>query len=146
MAMRRNVHIALIAANVAAFLASTPVLAQAPLKCPNGKTADGKCANGAVMRAMRQRAVVFTQGKLSYTGVPTLQGTGPYAGQALTREQQDVRYDVYGSNPNAAAAAKAAAAGGTTSGTFVRLPAGVNPASLHLAAPFTVVPGGIVVH
>jgi hypothetical protein len=135
-AMRRNVYIATLAAGVAALSASSPVLAQKPVTCQYGKTADGKCANGAVMMMMQQRATVFTQSKLSYTGLPLPQGTGAYAQQTRSINNQDIRYDVYGSNPNGAAA---------PSGTFIRLPAGVNPASLHLAAPFTVSPGGITI-
>ena len=134
--MRQKNQSALLAATAAVFLASTPVLAQKPLICPYGKTADGKCANGAVMMMMQQRATVFTQSKLSYTGLPLLQGTGVYAQQTRSINNQDIRYDVYGPNPNGAAAPP---------GTFIRLPAGVNPASLHLAAPYTVSPGGITI-
>jgi hypothetical protein len=136
--MRHAAPIAVLAANLAVFLALPPVSAQtqAPVTCPYGKTADQQCVNGAVSSMMTTRATVFTQSKLSYTGLPLPQGTDSYAQQTQSIDGQDVRYDVYGPNPNGAAAAP---------GTFIRLPAGVNPATLHLVAPFTVVPGGIII-
>ncbi|SEO24192.1 tail fiber domain-containing protein [Bradyrhizobium sp. OK095] len=50
--------------------------AQAQRRCPEGRTAGGACVNGGLARSMRQRAIIFTQPKLSSTGAPASQSRG----------------------------------------------------------------------
>lgn len=82
---------------VAAIVVSTLVAGQAfaQTKCPEGQTASGACANSSLAKSMRQRAVVFTQPKLSFTGGPATQSSGELqdtrAGRLLERP-----YNQYG--------------------------------------------------
>jgi hypothetical protein len=44
--------------------------ADAQTRCPEGRTAAGACVEASRAAALRQRVVVFTQSKLSYTALP----------------------------------------------------------------------------
>jgi hypothetical protein len=107
-----------------------PVSAQAAKKCPEGKTANGNCVRPLLAQSMRQRSLVFSQPKLSYTGFPTVGAAPPGTYDANRDHQQNLRYEQRA--PTAA-----------SSGEFIPLPPGVNPATLHLGQPYTVVPGGV---
>ena len=46
--------------------------ANAQVKCPEGKTANGDCVNAALAAALRQTAIIFSQPKISQTAFPVL--------------------------------------------------------------------------
>lgn len=47
-------------------------VADAQVRCPEGKTASGECVNAGLAEAMRQAANIFAQPKISYTAYPVL--------------------------------------------------------------------------
>lgn len=111
---------------VAAFVVSALVAGQAlaQTKCPEGQTASGECANSSLATSMRQRAVVFTQPKLSFTGGPAAQSSADHqdtrAGRLLERP-----YNQYGPPPSSPTMATAPGPGtgpvtgpGTGPGTY----------------------------
>lgn len=67
--MTRTVRLALLAVSL---LALAPIAANAQDKCPEGKTASGKCVNAGFAQSMRQAALIFAQPKISYTSFPVL--------------------------------------------------------------------------
>jgi hypothetical protein len=75
---------------------STQALAQTA--CPEGKTAGGACVNGGLANAMRNRALIFTQPKLSYTGAPVSQSRGESQDTGTPRLVER-SYDKYGPPP-----------------------------------------------
>lgn len=72
--------------------------AQAQARCPEGRTAGGKCVNGGLARSMRQRAIIFTQPKLSYTGASASQSRGESQDTGTPRSIER-SYDKYGPPP-----------------------------------------------
>ncbi|MHC2401497.1 hypothetical protein ACVMGC_006041 [Bradyrhizobium barranii subsp. barranii] len=72
--------------------------AQAQTRCPEGRTAGGECVNGGLARSMRQRAIIFTQPKLSYTGAPVSQSRGESQDTGTPRSIER-SYDKYGPPP-----------------------------------------------
>jgi hypothetical protein len=138
--MRRSLVALLLSLGVATLSFAAPAAAQSPgvknEKCPEGRTAAGKCANRMLSSAMRQITIVMTQPKLSYTGMAIRQDTGNYSGSGNSDSdrRQELKYETAGAVPPS-----------PPPGTFVRLPPSVNPATLQIAAPFTVVTGGILI-
>jgi hypothetical protein len=108
--------------------------AQSPPPCPQGRTMAGTCASPVVLQSMQQRAVVFTQSKISYLGLPLDAPSNSYADAA--RDRQSLKYGIDQRVPTTTSPAPAP-------GTFIRLPSNVSPASLQISAPYTIVPGGI---
>jgi hypothetical protein len=106
----------------------------ADVRCPEGKTASGTCANPLVLQDMRQRGVILSQAKISYLGFPLVFPSNSY-GDA-SRDRQSLNYGIDAPPPSIPSTTPAP-------GTFIRLPSNVNPASLNIAAPYSVVPGGI---
>lgn len=47
-------------------------VADAQVKCPEGRTASGECVNAGLAEAMRQIGIIFSQPKLSQTAYPVL--------------------------------------------------------------------------
>jgi hypothetical protein len=47
-------------------------VANAQVKCPEGKTLQGECVNMALATSMRQSAIIFSQPKISQTAFPIL--------------------------------------------------------------------------
>ncbi|MDA9401106.1 tail fiber domain-containing protein [Bradyrhizobium sp. CCBAU 45389] len=85
---------------VTAFVAGLSIFdqAQAQARCPEGRTSGGGCVNGGLARSMRQRAIIFSQPKLSYTGAPVSQSRGD--GQDTNTPRSIERsYDKYGPPP-----------------------------------------------
>lgn len=109
------------------FVAGAPALAQQDsVKCSDGKLTETKCANPRLSKSLRQSTVIRTQPKLSYTG--------PLANEDVeTGSDRGLYYE--NNNPVQ-----------QVTGTFIRIPPSVNPASLNLTRPYTVVPGGIRIH
>lgn len=80
---------------VFSFASAIPAFA-APV-CSEGKTLQGKCVKPALAGAMRQRAVVTTQRKLSYTGAPVVRTRNPQYESNRDGMQQQLRLE--GSGP-----------------------------------------------
>ena len=61
-------------AGLAAVLACSllPSAALSQRACPEGRTASGECVNPQLAASMRQRAIIYSQPKLSYTHYPVL--------------------------------------------------------------------------
>jgi hypothetical protein len=72
---------------------SAPALGQT--KCPDGMTAGGKCVEGSLAAAMRERVRVFTQPRLSYTG-PAVGPDTAHRYDALRDWGQALRREIYG--------------------------------------------------
>ena len=86
----------LVAALIGDILASGAVLAQA--NCPEGGNASGACVNGGLAGSLRQRAIIFSQPKLSYTGAPVSQSRGD-SQDTNTPRSIERSYDKYGPPP-----------------------------------------------
>jgi hypothetical protein len=114
--------------------AANPAANPAAIRCPAGKTASGTCANPFVVQDMLQRGVILSQAKISYLGFPLVFPSNSY-GDA-SRDRQSLNYGIDAPPPSIPSTTPAP-------GTFIRLPSNVNPASLNIAAPYSVVPGGI---
>jgi hypothetical protein len=54
------------------WLLLSPGVADAQVRCPEGRTASGECVNVGLATAMRQIAIIFSQPKLSDTAYPVL--------------------------------------------------------------------------
>jgi hypothetical protein len=67
----RNVLFAALLGTVGWLLLPAGV-ADAQVRCLEGKTASGECVNAGLADAMRQIAIIFSQPKLSYTAYPVL--------------------------------------------------------------------------
>lgn len=97
--MRTLIRLAVVVV-VAAFagdpLGSDRALAQT--RCPEGRAASGACVNGGLAKAMRNRAIVFTQPKLSHTGAPVSQNRNESQDTATPRSIER-NYDLYGPPP-----------------------------------------------
>ena len=85
--------LALVAAFVGGLSMSTQALAQT--RCPEGRTVAGACVKGGLASAMRHRAIIFTQPKLSYTGAPASQSRGESQDTGTPR-MIERSYDKYG--------------------------------------------------
>ena len=129
-----RVVLLLLAQFVAPCMAQTP---QPALKCPEGRTAAGTCANPGALQATRQRALVFTQSKISYLGLPIVSSSNSYADAA--RDRQSLRYGIDQPVPTTTNTGPAT----IPPGTFIRLPPNVSPTQLQITEPYTIVPGGI---
>lgn len=126
---------ALLAVTSAANAQAAPAQTR-PEACPDGRLASGDCANPGASSYNRRTGVALTQQKLSFTGLPLrsdLNGPGNLNNQA----GPDLAYTNSGNGGQPDPAA-------SNPGTFVYVPPGVNPASLNIGRPFTVVPGGII--
>ncbi len=66
----RITHMIVIVCGSAVLLGVVPSHAQQ--KCPEGRTADGKCVNAGLALDMRTGTVAFTQPKLSMTNPPVM--------------------------------------------------------------------------
>ncbi|MBR0903151.1 tail fiber domain-containing protein [Bradyrhizobium liaoningense] len=86
----------LVAALIGDILASGAALAQTP--CPEGRNSSGGCANSGLARSMRQRAIIFSQPKLSQTGAPVSQSRGD-SQDTNTPRWIERSYDKYGPPP-----------------------------------------------
>jgi len=53
-------------------VATIALPAQGEVRCPEGRTASGKCVNPGLAEMNKLRALSFTQPKLSYTAPPFL--------------------------------------------------------------------------
>lgn len=92
----RLAGIVVVAAFAVGPLGSDRALAQT--RCPEGRTTSGACVNGGLARAMRDRAIIFSQPKLSYTGAPTSQSRSQTQDTATPRSiERD--YNLYGVPP-----------------------------------------------
>ena len=111
-----------------------PTFAFAQAKCPAGRTSSGACVNAGLTSSMEQRAVVFSQPNLSFLGPPLAYGDNGYIDASRNRQALSNGIDM---------PVKSSTAVTPAPGTFIGLPSNVNPANLNIAAPFTVVPGGI---
>ncbi|OKO88080.1 hypothetical protein AC629_11070 [Bradyrhizobium sp. NAS80.1] len=87
---------ALAAAFVGGLSMSAQALAQTA--CTEGRTAGGACVNGGLARSMRNRALILTQPKLSYTGAPASQSRGERQDTGTPRLIEGA-YDKYGPPP-----------------------------------------------
>jgi hypothetical protein len=85
---------------VAAFAGNAAVSdsAVAQTRCPEGRTASGACVNNGLARALRSRALIFSQPKLSYTGAPAAQSRRETQDTATPRSIETF-YDKYGPLP-----------------------------------------------
>jgi hypothetical protein len=92
----RLAGVALVAAFAGDVLVSDRALAQT--RCPEGRTASGACVNRGLAAALRDRAIVFTQPKLSYTGAPVSQSRGETQDTATPRSIER-SYDKSGPPP-----------------------------------------------
>lgn len=72
--------------------------ALAAVKCREGKTARGSCVSASLAKSMRQRAIVFTQSKLSHTGSPAAQSRAERQDTNTPRGLERT-YDKYGPPP-----------------------------------------------
>ena len=123
-----------------ALFVAGPALAQtaAPAqKCSQGLTSVGTCANPIVLQAAQQRAVVFTQSKISYLGLPIVAPSDSYVDAA--RDRGSLAFGIDRPVPTTTNTGAAT----IPPGTFIRLPNHVSPTQLQIAAPYTIVPGGI---
>ncbi len=101
--------------------------------CPAGTTISGTCANPVLVQSMAQRALVFSQPRISFLGLPLVGRSNGYVDAVRDRDTPTL-----GVNRPVPIAGPP-----LSSGTFVGIPAGVDPARLQIGAPFDVVPGGI---
>jgi hypothetical protein len=65
--------------------------------CKEGKTASGKCVNPSLGQVLRQRTIVTTQRKISYTGAPVAKTRDPQYESTRDGMQQQLRLE--GSGP-----------------------------------------------
>jgi hypothetical protein len=118
-----------LASLVAVAVAAMPGKAAAQQKnCPVGKDSAGNCVNAALSQSLQRRTIVVTQPGISFAGIPAQGASG--GGNLNDTRQQSLGDQLYG-------------ASGPPAGTFIPLPSNVNPATLHLSLPYSVVPGGI---
>lgn len=122
--------------SLCALMMFAPALAPAPAqpRCPAGTTASGACANPGLTASVQQRAIIFSQPRLSFLGPPVPFSSDSYAD--ASRDRQGLAFGI--DTP-----VKTTSAPAPAPGTFIGLPTNVNPANLNIAAPYTVVPGGI---
>lgn len=113
------------------FLA-VPALSQS--RCSAGTTLSGGCADAGLVQSMSQRALVFSQPRISFLGLPLATRSNSYAD--AVRDRESLRYGITGPAPTAGTPPPAP-------GTFIGLPANVDPSRLQIGVPYTVVPGGI---
>jgi hypothetical protein len=68
--MRNVLYVALL--GTVAWLLLSPGVADAQVRCLEGKTASGECVNVGLAATLRQIGIIFSQPKLSYTAYPVL--------------------------------------------------------------------------
>lgn len=67
----RNILTSGLVASIAAVVV-VPAATPAQVKCLEGKTATGQCVNPALANALQQKAIIFSQSKISQMHYPVL--------------------------------------------------------------------------